>query len=155
MLLFRIKRSQQHSIRPRTGLIIFPFSLILQHQHQAETVSLRVILIRLGTKIPKTIKNDYQNANIHFFPYGFPLSPQAGRDSSEYTVSLHHFSLQRYEEAAQHQGTSYRIGEKISGSLPQIANTIWVFLNFILDIPWFMTLVPLPDIPARKMAKTV
>lgn len=90
-----------------------------------------------------------------FFPYGFPLSPQAGRDSSEYTVSLHHFSLQRYEEAAQHQGTSYRIGEKISGSLPQIANTIWVFLNFILDIPWLMTLVPLPDIPARKMAKTV
>ena len=33
--------------------------------------------------------------------------------------------------------------------------TIWVFLNFILDIPWLMTLIPLPDIPARKMAKTV
>ena len=36
-----------------------------------------------------------------------------------------------------------------------LLNTIWVFLNFILDIPWLMTLVPLPDIPARKMAKTV
>ena len=121
MWLFHTRRSLQHSIRPCTGLITFPFSLVLQHQHQAETVSLQVISIRLGTKIPITIKNDYPNANIHFFPYGFPLSPQAERDSSEYTVSLHHFSLQRYEEAAQHQGTSYRIGEKISGSLPHIA----------------------------------
>ena len=39
--------------------------------------------------------------------------------------------------------------------LNTLLNTIWVFLNFILDIPWLMTLVPLPDIPARKMAKTV
>jgi len=27
--------------------------------------------------------------------------------------------------------------------------------DFLLDIPWFMSFVPLPDIPARKMAKTV
>ena len=45
--------------------------------------------------------------------------------------------------------------KKYQAAFHTLLNTIWVFLNFILDIPWLMTLVPLPDIPARKMAKTV
>jgi len=45
--------------------------------------------------------------------------------------------------------------KKYQAAFHTLLNTIWVFLNFILDIPWLMTLIPLPDIPARKMAKTV
>ena len=44
---------------------------------------------------------------------------------------------------------------KKSGSLPQIAHHNLGIPDFLLDIPWLMSLVPLPDIPARKMAKTV
>ena len=51
---------------------------------------------------------------------------------SAFTVSLRHFSVQRYGEAGQKPMNRLRIGIKIYSSLPQIAYTIWVFRNFNL-----------------------
>ena len=51
---------------------------------------------------------------------------------SAFTVFSRHFSLQRYGEAGQKPMNRLRICIKIYSSLPQIANTIWVFRNFNL-----------------------
>ena len=50
-------------------------------------------LILSMTKMPTAIS----------FLTDFLSYPHTGRNSPAYTVSSHHFSLQRYEEAVQHQ----------------------------------------------------
>ena len=55
-----------------------------------------------------------------------PLLTIPTKHPSAFTVSLRHFSLQRYGEAGQEPMNKLRIGIKIYSSLPQIAYNLGI-----------------------------